>query len=138
MRDPIQKQILCLYICMSKFFEGYVSVFTKIEAFVEHWLGNFLILFWCKNVFCSIWVLPLLLLNFMSGFKLKLMYYTFHQKDVKPHSTPQLSLHVMLSLLREITSFICANRLDLLYLRPGSDRSVILVKVFLNLTNLKS
>ena len=44
--------------------------------------------------------------------------------------------HVLLPLLKEIISLVVSNRIDLLCLKPSSDKPAIVAKGFLELSNL--
>ena len=82
-------------------------------------------------------VLLPLLLNFVSGFRLKLMYISL----IKSIRSNFIHLHcsylfVLLPLLLEITSFLCTSRLDQPCIRSNSDRLISIIKAFLNLLNL--
>ena len=82
-------------------------------------------------------VLPLLLVNFVNGFYLELMY-----TSLIVNITSSLThfhgfqLLVLLPYLIEITSFVCTNRINLLNLKSSSERLVIVVKGFLKLQML--
>ena len=82
-------------------------------------------------------VLLLLLVNFVSGFRLELMYISlivnirsslFHFHGFQ--------LIVLLPLSIEITFSICTNRINNLNPKESSDMQVIIAKVLLKLPNL--
>ena len=105
-----------------------------------------LVLIWM--VFMIIWemfdgsrslnsVLLLLLVNSVSGFRLKLMCISFIVSiRSKPHSFPWFSAACPLPWFIEITFLNCTSRIILLYLKQSSDRLVIIAKGFWKLPNL--
>ena len=82
-------------------------------------------------------VLLRLLVNFLSGFRLELMYISL---IVSIRSTVThlhaFQLFVLLPYFKEITFFICTDRINPLNLKEGSDRLVIFAKGLLKLPNL--
>ena len=80
----------------------------------------------------------LLLVNFVSGFKLELMYITLiaSTRSSLTH-VHGFKLLVLLPWFIEITFFVCTDRINLLNLKEGSDRLVITAKGFLKLPNLQ-
>ena len=82
-------------------------------------------------------VLLQLLVNFMSRFRLELMYIplivSIRSSLIHLHG---FQLHMLLPYFIEITSFVCTNRMNLLNLKSSSDRLVIVRKGFLKLPNL--
>ena len=82
-------------------------------------------------------VLLQLLVNFLSGFRLELMYISL---IVSIRSTVThlhaFQLFVLLPYFKEITFFICTDRINPLNLKEGSDRLVIFAKGLLKLPNL--
>ena len=82
-------------------------------------------------------VLLLLLVNFVSGFRLELMHISL----IESIRSSLIHLHdcqllVLLSQFKEITFFICTNRLNLQNLKQSSCRLEIVAKEFLKLPNL--
>ena len=82
-------------------------------------------------------VLLLLLGNFVSGLRLKLMYISLI-KNIRSSLTylHDLQLLVLLPYFTEITFFVWTKRINLLILKKRSGRLVIVTKGFLKLTNL--
>ena len=71
----------------------------------------------------------LLVLNFVSGSRLELMYLSLivniRSRLIRLHG---FQLLVLLPLLIEITSFVCINKVNILHLKRNSDRLVIIIK----------
>ena len=79
-------------------------------------------------------VLLLLLVNFMSGFRLGLMYISLIE-NIRSSFT-HLHGFLLLPQLIEITFFVCIKRINLLILKESSDSLVIIATEFLKLPNL--
>ena len=81
--------------------------------------------------------LLLLLGNFVSGFRLELMYVS-HIVNIRSNLTHLRGYQqfVLMSLFIEFNFIICTNRIYLLNLKQSSNRLVITTKVFLKLSNL--
>ena len=82
-------------------------------------------------------MLFLSLVNFVSGFRLELMYISL----IESIRSSLTHLHgfqmlVPLSKIIEITFFICTKRINLLNLKQSSDRLIIIVKAFLKLPKM--
>ena len=82
-------------------------------------------------------VLLLLLVNFVSGFRLELRYISLIE-NIRSSLTHLhgFQLLVLLPQFIEITFFVCNKRINLLILKLSSDRLVIAAKRFLKLPNL--
>ena len=82
-------------------------------------------------------VLLLLLVNFMSGFRLELIYISLIE-NIRSSLTHLhvLQLPVLLLYVIKITFFVCTKRINLLILNWSSDRLVIVAEWFLKLPNL--
>ena len=74
-------------------------------------------------------VLLLLLVSFLSGFRLELMH-------ICPIHLHGFQLFMQLPQFIEITFFVCTNKLNLQNLKQSSCRLVIVAKGFLKLPNL--
>ena len=85
----------------------------------------------------SLTVLLLLLMNFASGSRSKLIYiYISHRKyQIRPHSSAWFSAACAAAIENRNASFFCTNRINLLYLKWSSGRLVIIVKGFLKMAN---
>ena len=83
------------------------------------------------------WMFLLMLINFVTGFLLELMYtsLTINIRSSLIH-LHGFQVLLVLPLLLEITSFIFINRVNLLWLRPRSDSLVITAKRLLKLLKL--
>lgn len=83
------------------------------------------------------WMLLLMLINFVTGLLLELMYtsLTINIRSCLIH-LQGFQVLLLLPLLLEITSFIFINRVNLLWLRPRSDSLVITAKRLLKLLKL--
>ena len=82
-------------------------------------------------------VLLLLLVTFVSGFSLELMYISLII-SFRLSLTHLLGFQLLLLLSQfiEMTFFICTNRINLLNLKESPDRLVTIAKRFLKLLNL--
>ena len=82
-------------------------------------------------------VLLQLLMNFVSGFRLELMY-TFLIINIRSSFVylHDFQLLVLLPWLTEITFFICTNRINILNPMKSSDRVVMVAKGFFKLPKL--
>ena len=83
------------------------------------------------------WMLLLMLINFVTGLLLELMYtsLTINIRSSLIH-LHGFQVLLVLPLLLEITSFIFINRINLLWLSPRSDSLVITAKRLLKLLKL--
>ena len=83
------------------------------------------------------WMLLLMLINFVTGLLLELMYtsLTINIRSSLIH-LHGFQVLLVLPLLLEITSFIFINRVNLLWLSPRSDSLVITAKRLLKLLKL--
>ena len=83
------------------------------------------------------WMLLLMLINFVTGLLLELMYtsLTINIRSSLIH-LHGFQVLLVLPLLLEITFFIFINRVNLLWLRPRSDSLVITAKRLLKLLKL--
>ena len=82
-------------------------------------------------------VLLLLLVSFVSQFRLELMYIIPHHKyQVKPHLSQWFSVAFATVIFHRNQVFVCTNRTNLLTLKENSDRLVIVANGFLKLLNL--
>ena len=81
-------------------------------------------------------VLLLLLVNFVSGFRLELMYISLIVSIRSNFTYPMVFRSLCCCMFMEITFFVCTNRINLLNLKQSSGRLVIVAKGFLNLPNL--
>ena len=83
------------------------------------------------------WMLLLMLINFVTGLLLELMYtsLTINIRSSLIH-LHGFQVLLVLPLLLEITSFIFINRINLLWLSPRSDSLVITPKRLLKLLKL--
>ena len=83
------------------------------------------------------WMFLLMLINFVTGFLLELMYtsLTINIRSSLIH-LHGFQVLLVLPLLLEITFFIFINRVNLLWLRPRSDSLVITAKRLLKLLKL--
>ena len=79
-------------------------------------------------------VLRLMLVNFVSGFRVESMYMSCI-KSIRSNLTHLYGFQqlVLLPWIIEIAFFICSNRINLLNPKEGSDRLVIIEKGFLKL-----
>ena len=89
-----------------------------------------------REIYLSL-VLLLLLVHFVSGFRLELMYISF----IVSNRSSLTHLHgfqllVLLSWFIEITFFVCTNRINVLNLKESSDRLVIFAEMFWKLPDL--
>ena len=90
------------------------------------------------SIFINSMLLLLLLVTFVKGFRLELMYITLTVK-IRPilnYLTRGFELLVLLSYFVEITFFVCTSQINLLNLKEISDRLVIVAKGFLKLPTL--
>ena len=83
-------------------------------------------------------LLLLLLVSFVSGFKLELMYISLIE-SIRSSLTHHhgFQLLVLLPQLIEITFFVCTIRINPLLLKQSSDRLVIVAKGFLKLPHFQ-
>ena len=83
-------------------------------------------------------MLLLLLVTFVKGFRLELMYITLivNIRPILNYLTRGFELLVLLSYFVEITFFVCTSQINLLNLKEISDRLVIVAKGFLKLPTL--
>ena len=83
------------------------------------------------------WMLLLMLINFVTGLLLELMYtsLTINIRSSLIH-LHGFQVLLVLPLLLEITSFIFINRINLLWLSPRSDSLMITAKRLLKLLKL--
>ena len=78
-----------------------------------------------------------LILKFAGGFRMQVKYITLTESTKSSFFyIHDFHLLVLLILLIEITSFICINKINILYLRASSNRSAIVAKEFLSLLSL--
>ena len=90
------------------------------------------------SIFINSMLLLLLLVTFVKGFRLELMYITLivHIRPILNYLTRGFELLVLLSYFVEITFFVCTSQINLLNLKEISDRLVIVAKGFLKLPTL--
>ena len=86
----------------------------------------------------SVYSVLLLLVNFVSGFRLEFMYISLIV-SIRSSFThlDGFELLVLLPYFIEIPFFVCTNRINLLNLTESSDRLVIVAKGFLKLPKLR-
>ena len=79
----------------------------------------------------------LLLVNFVSGFRLEFMYMSFIESiRSRLFHLHGFQLLVLLPQCIEITCFVCTKRINLVILKQSSDRLVIIAKGFSKVPNL--
>ena len=90
------------------------------------------------SIFINSMLLLLLLVTFVKGFRLELMYITLivNVRPILNYLTRGFELLVLLSYFVEITFFVCTSQINLLNLKEISDRLVIVAKGFLKLPTL--
>ena len=90
------------------------------------------------SIFINSMLLLLLLVTFVKGFRLELMYIPLivNIRPILNYLTRGFELLVLLSYFVEITFFVCTSQINLLNLKEISDRLVIVAKGFLKLPTL--
>ena len=79
----------------------------------------------------------LLLVNFLSWFRLKFYVYILHSRyQINSHSSPRLLVACATATVHSNHFFVCTNRINFLNLRSNSGRLVIVTNWFLKLKKL--